>query len=245
MKIFVINLSRATERRARMQSTFEQMGLEFEFFDAVDASLPMDHVSVYNDKKRVHRKGSGLVPGEVGCFASHYLMWKKAVELNETIVVLEDDAVLSDEFKDVLENHIPLDLLERNGYLRLGKGTTKTPKLHVQDRVYKYLKWPASAAGYIITPAGAERFLKHTEHEWVDAVDNYMDKDYLHGNYNLGIEPELLVQNDHGHSFIPGRERKKISLGRRLVRNYYRGRELLMTQLANLKFLLEYKLFNR
>ena len=36
--------------------------------------------------------------GEVGCFLSHYLLWKKCIDLNEPILILEDDAIITDEF---------------------------------------------------------------------------------------------------------------------------------------------------
>lgn len=35
------------------------------------------------------------------CFASHYLLWKKCIELNEPILILEHDAIFIDEFPDV------------------------------------------------------------------------------------------------------------------------------------------------
>lgn len=33
--------------------------------------------------------------GELGCYASHYLMWQKCVEINEPIIILEDDIKIS------------------------------------------------------------------------------------------------------------------------------------------------------
>lgn len=35
------------------------------------------------------------------CFASHYLLWKKCIELNEPILILEHDAIFIDEFPEV------------------------------------------------------------------------------------------------------------------------------------------------
>ena len=48
-----------------------------------------------------------LVPGVIGCFYSHYRLWQKCIELDETILIFEDDIVLSRpfipvEFTDVL-----------------------------------------------------------------------------------------------------------------------------------------------
>jgi len=35
------------------------------------------------------------------CFASHYLLWNKCIELNEPILILEHDAIFIDEFPDI------------------------------------------------------------------------------------------------------------------------------------------------
>ena len=39
-----------------------------------------------------------LTKGEVGCFLSHWHLWNKCIEKNEPIIVLEDDAILTDKF---------------------------------------------------------------------------------------------------------------------------------------------------
>lgn len=41
-------------------------------------------------------------PDNVGaCFASHYLLWKKCVELNEPILILEHDAIFKENLPDI------------------------------------------------------------------------------------------------------------------------------------------------
>ena len=46
-----------------------------------------------------------MTPGELGCFASHYLLWEKCLELNEPIVVIEDDAQLEECFDDSMKKY--------------------------------------------------------------------------------------------------------------------------------------------
>ena len=44
----------------------------------------------FKQRNSVHRYDQQ--PGQAGCFASHYLLWKKCIELNETIGIFEYDA---------------------------------------------------------------------------------------------------------------------------------------------------------
>jgi glycosyl transferase family 25 len=43
-------------------------------------------------KERNKEKKYDEQPGQAGCFASHYLLWKKCIDLNETIGIFEYDA---------------------------------------------------------------------------------------------------------------------------------------------------------
>ena len=39
-----------------------------------------------------------ITRGEVGCFLSHYALWKKCIADNEPYLILEDDAIVTDKF---------------------------------------------------------------------------------------------------------------------------------------------------
>lgn len=65
-----------------------------------------------------------MTPGELGCFASHYLLWEKCLELNEPIVVIEDDAQLEECFDDSMKN---INELQPYGYVRLFVNGRKRP----------------------------------------------------------------------------------------------------------------------
>jgi collagen beta-1,O-galactosyltransferase len=83
-QIYVINLERRPNRRSRIQSTLNELNLSFKIFNAVDGknieqiekyvnefeikSIP-NYRDPYNDRP--------LNYGEIGCFLSHYLIWKE------------------------------------------------------------------------------------------------------------------------------------------------------------------------
>ena len=105
MKIFIVNLKRAKERRKLMQEQFDRMsneekkGFEIIFFDAIDAKAG-EHLrfSQYSKIASLLFRGKEMSDGERACFASHYSLWQKCVELNEPIVVLEDDVLFLKNF---------------------------------------------------------------------------------------------------------------------------------------------------
>ncbi len=61
--------------------------------------------------------GKSMSIGELGCYASHYALWRRCVALQEPICVLEDDVGLQSNFFE------SLDFLEKEisnlGYARL------------------------------------------------------------------------------------------------------------------------------
>ncbi|RPF67460.1 glycosyltransferase family 25 protein, partial [Helicobacter pylori] len=127
--------------------------------------------------------------GELGCYASHYSLWQKCIELNEAICILEDDIVLKERFKESLEfcdKHI-----NELGYIRL---------MHLEENVAKQ-KTPVKGVsqilnfkdgigtqGYVLAPKAAQKLLKYSAKEWVMPIDCVMDRHYWHGVKNYVLE---------------------------------------------------------
>lgn len=95
-------------------------------------------------------------PGVRGCFVSHYHAWKKCVELNHTIIVLEHDARIVSEypevdFKDVLQL----------GYNRNGVDDTHNQEHWVESNEFerKGVYMMDGAHAYAITPQGAQKLI--------------------------------------------------------------------------------------
>ncbi len=59
-----------------------------------------------------------LLPQELGCYLSHYLLWKECVKLNQPVVILEDDVVLESNFMQALEDCLksPFDFVRLYGH---------------------------------------------------------------------------------------------------------------------------------
>uniref|UniRef100_A0A8C1TVD0 Si:ch211-13f8.2 n=1 Tax=Cyprinus carpio TaxID=7962 RepID=A0A8C1TVD0_CYPCA len=107
-QVYLINLKRREDRRDRMLRSLEVLGIDFTLTDAVDGkalnstqlrALGIEMLPGYKDpySDRV------LTKGEIGCFLSHYNIWKKVVELQQQqVLVLEDDVRFEPSFKSRL-----------------------------------------------------------------------------------------------------------------------------------------------
>ncbi|WQX19869.1 glycosyltransferase family 25 protein [Helicobacter pylori] len=62
--------------------------------------------------------GAGLTLPELGCYLSHYLLWKECVKTNQPVVILEDDAALESHFLQALEDCLksPFDFVRLYGH---------------------------------------------------------------------------------------------------------------------------------
>ncbi|MUU90304.1 glycosyltransferase family 25 protein, partial [Helicobacter pylori] len=59
-----------------------------------------------------------LLPQELGCYLSHYLLWKECVKTNQPVVILEDDVTLESHFMQALEDCLksPFDFVRLYGH---------------------------------------------------------------------------------------------------------------------------------
>ena len=91
--------------------------------------------------------------GTVGCFLSHYLLWKKCIELNEPICILEHDVTI----------HSAFPTLDFSDVIKLSSGP-KAKNFYLGE-------WWAGAMGYCITPQGANKLIKFINTEGAMPAD--------------------------------------------------------------------------
>ncbi len=164
--------------------------------------------------------------GELGCYASHYSLWQKCIELNEAICILEDDIVLKERFKESLEfcdKHI-----NELGYIRL---------MHLEENVAKQ-KTPVKGVsqilnfkdgigtqGYVLAPKAAQKLLKYSAQKWVMPIDCVMDRHYWHGVKNYVLE-EFAIACDGMNAQNSNTEKqrpKKLPLSIRIGRSLHKS----------------------
>lgn len=227
--IFVINLTKSTERKANIEKQFSDLAeqgvvLNYHFFEAINGNENPDNplFKKYNREKRLLRKGYELSLSQLGCFASHYLLWQKCVELNQPILVLEDDALLQPNFADVYqfcgsaENRFEFFWL----FPSFKKQKGKLHFRHNNITLFQYRKGFSSATGYYLTPNAANKFLAYTNQEWWLEVDNTMDRFYENHVLPLAIEPYCIIADSSQETNISLKRKEK---DRRLTNRIQRG----------------------
>jgi GR25 family glycosyltransferase involved in LPS biosynthesis len=136
-------------------------------FDAINGyNLLINDWNYYNIRLPENIKGERSKflkrKGVQGCFLSHYLLWKKSIDINEPIIVLEHDAIITDFWKPI---EVSTDVLK----------LFSISYSSVKDDMFTGT-WQVGAQAYIITPKGAAKLIK-----WID--DNFAyHADTLLGN---------------------------------------------------------------
>ncbi|MGL4473568.1 MAG: glycosyltransferase family 25 protein [Shewanella sp.] len=211
MKVFVINLARSTERRQLMTEKMAAAGVEFEFFDAIDAAVPdfrLSERAAPNITKR--RKGYELLPSEIACYASHFRLWQQCIELNEPLVILEDNIDLVKEFKVVLEK--TFSRVSEFGYIKLAatKPRAFKSKANVDGthQIGVYKKGTCGTTGYIITPEVAARFISCSD-KFIEPVDDFMEKPWIHKVQAYSLKPSICLRGEVVSTIGSGRKKKQ------------------------------------
>ena len=117
-----------------------------------------------------HEKHRGIA-AEMGCFASHYLLWEKCIELNEPIIILEHD----------VEFRAPISPLRFEEIIHLGKPhiqrdveiSAAIPSKY-QEAYYPF-NYLLGTYAYGITPAGAHKLVNAAHKTVVSATDSFID----------------------------------------------------------------------
>jgi hypothetical protein len=107
--------------------------------------------------------------GVMGCFLSHYALWKHCQNLNESILIFEDDVIFTQGWWPVEWKHVLL--------IATGKSVYQQPwyarKLLPHDGQPQTIAFPGhtmpGAVGYGLTPQGAEILVNHYKNYYLPA----------------------------------------------------------------------------
>lgn len=241
MKIIVISLVSSLKRRASVQGQLAALGLEFEFLDAVDGRTS-DHplLDRYDEEKFLIHYGRPANPGELGCYASHYLAWQGCVESNEPIMVFEDDFLLKDNFTDALK--ICEQQIRRYGYIRLQPTRSPRPRFVKQFgdfSLVKYTKGPQALLCYALTPDTARSFINKSV-TFTYPVDVFVRHFWLHKIPLYGLTPYAadggVLSMDSNIGIRHKVKRTPCVVIRRVLHKLYAR---FMTQVENMKYRLK------
>ncbi len=212
MPVFVISLPEAKDRRTRMTKIFNEMGLDFEFVDAVDGRQfdVLNHPN-YDAPKRLRSFGRHMTGGEIGCFLSHKNIYLRMIEQSiPCALILEDDFILRDNFLSVLKKikarPIPFDMIRFLGSPKLER--LKLRNVYKIDDIHHLVRhtgMPGGAHATLMSIAGAHKLLKHMEKTALP-IDALMGRNWKTGINWFTVRPGLAAQDLSFESSI-GEER--------------------------------------
>jgi len=113
IKIYVVSLKEAKERRKHIKTQLEKINIEYEIIDAIyGKSLSNEELKQKCDMEIVNKYPNWLTKGAIGCALSHYKIYNKILQDGVDYgIVLEDDAKLLPKFEKVITIMINKNLL--------------------------------------------------------------------------------------------------------------------------------------
>lgn len=171
MRTYVITLGKRIESFRKRMSPI----IEFEEFKAFDETQIEDFKDYFKDSD-IYKYANLYKPEAViACAKSHFNLWKKCVELNESILILEDDAIFYDQkaidiFKNTKFEELEFDIFYLDGQL------VKDPYC-IRD-AYDF----HSGVAYIIKPEAAKKI--------INKVEEF--------GFSRALDWELIIMRSHG-----------------------------------------------
>jgi glycosyl transferase family 25 len=166
--------------RAGLVSRLTALGLEYRIVDAIDGrSLSSNRLAeVYDIRRARKRLGRDMSAGEIGCALSHRLVYRAMLEEGlEGALVLEDDAILDDEFARIVRQiqHVP-DKAELLLLRSVFGFVWRRPEFALGNHRLHAAATPlASAVAYYIRSSAARKILE------ISRIDHVADWPF-HGN---------------------------------------------------------------
>ena len=197
VNILIINLKTSKDRLEFQKKQFEKLGLPFDVLEAFSV--------VDLNEEQYQKLGFGwqrpLRKVEVACFLSHQKAWEEVIKRNQPCLILEDDAVLASNVKEILneiEQHQFLDVDLINLEVRSRKKIISRKPVctlnHTQVKLYGLYQDRTGAAGYILYPSGAKKLLDRLAKTAPAIADGFIFSAYE--LQCLQVEPAAIIQED-------------------------------------------------
>jgi glycosyl transferase family 25 len=156
----VISLTTDTERRSAFTARAAHTRVPWEFYDGLTSLAPDLQYDV--DDAFINR-GRSLSPGELGCYSSHYVLWRHFLATDhDQLLVFEDDTLVDWPF---IERMAHFDLTASGmRYLRLFAKAAGKPILigPFFDRyLIENVSYSLGMQAYMLTRSGAEFLLEY------------------------------------------------------------------------------------
>ena len=204
--IWLINLDKDADRLAGMQTQLDAMGLPYMRFPAIYGKDHLDTLTERADADAYARNmGSPILPGKMGCYASHIAVWEAFVASDHKVaLILEDDVVFHDDFLESLD--LALAGAAHWDTIRFNCIRAKMPVSQGKLGPYSlntYIGPFTGNATYLLKKDIAQRLLPNL---WPQtrAFDHELNRFFRHDFRQCGLEPFSSHVDDGNVSSITG-----------------------------------------
>jgi len=198
LKIFILNLPNAIDRRQFQEKQMSKLGLDYEILKAT---------SIHDITNETYAKHfwdwqRPLRNAEVACYLSHRSVWQKIIDNNMPALILEDDALISKYTPEILNSINELssaDLIQLE--VRGRKKLIKKQGLAILSThsLYRLYQDRTGAAGYVLWPSGAQKLLEHESLHGIGLADAHIATCYSIKSYQ--VEPAAIIQLDQCNNY--------------------------------------------
>ena len=206
MRIVLISLERATERRRRMAEEFARVGLDYEIWPAKDARTLTDEDRAFVDRAARERLGLYPIPdGSLANTLSQRAAWRDLVRNGpEMMAVFEDDARFEPSLPTVLQ-----ELQQRPAAFDIVKLQRRNPHrpfvptipLDTGHRLGRVRFSDYGSDGYVITREAARLLLERTP-QMIREIDQVLSRFWDSGLNVLYVEPPVVREDTSADSQI-------------------------------------------
>jgi len=204
MKIFVIHYKKLTDRKKEMLEQFDKYKLtNYEFIEIDRDELDKYDTSIFDNTLRNEYKAINL---------SHINCYREIAEKYEFALILEDDAILQENFTEKLSKYLQqlpkdYDMFFIGGHPGLRIEDSKTiPETYVYEKGYEMTDWGGHGAtrttgSYITSKKCAVKILKYindSNHKVSKPIDLWLNDVLKDGAFKVYWgEPSIVQHGSH------------------------------------------------
>lgn len=199
MNAYIIHLSKiqnSLNSALRLQKELLDVNIRAQLFEGSYGDRTIKH---YAKKDRTHHnwtfKGPDKIcteeqklkqthPGIIGCFDSHYRLWKKCIKENQPIMIFEDDASIVRQYHPVEFDDVLSLVFSHNKKMAKYIDHLENPNDEIKACDYKPSSMPGNA-GYIIKPHAAEILINEYKNSFLpadNAINQWLVKIQIHSH---------------------------------------------------------------
>lgn len=226
--VYVINLDRSKDRLEWVDGQLKQQGLSYQRISAVDGRVATPSELAQLDEAKFRRcHGKLPLPGELGCYLSHVRVISEFLSSQgEFAVILEDDVILGEDFKNILAELVccsrDWDMVKLSG---VHSGTPiGIRQLDAKHELSVMLTKCTCSSAYIINRKAAKSYSEKLLPMYLP-YDHEFDKGWHYGIKVRAVNPFPVSHNEVAASMISAvSENRKLPFCQRIPTHWYRIR---------------------